>query len=147
MPIMQRTGPLGADAERRNIMRSTRGLAIAAFGLALAAAGCGGSQPGPAAPASVLPLAEAPATTVPQRVATAPPSTAAPATTPATTRATTPATTPATTRATTATTAAAASVYYANCTAARAAGAAPVRRGEPGYASHLDRDNDGIGCE
>jgi hypothetical protein len=40
-----------------------------------------------------------------------------------------------------------ASVYYANCTAARAAGAAPVYRGSPGYAPHLDRDNDGIGCE
>ena len=39
------------------------------------------------------------------------------------------------------------SVYYENCTAARAAGATPVRRGDPGYASHLDRDNDGIGCE
>ena len=39
------------------------------------------------------------------------------------------------------------SVYYKNCTAARAAGAAPVRRGDPGYARHLDRDNDGIGCE
>ncbi|WP_220492255.1 excalibur calcium-binding domain-containing protein [Propioniciclava sp. MC1683] len=38
-------------------------------------------------------------------------------------------------------------VYYKNCTAARAAGAAPIRRGEPGYASHLDRDNDGIACE
>ncbi|WP_223805369.1 excalibur calcium-binding domain-containing protein [Tsuneonella flava] len=38
-------------------------------------------------------------------------------------------------------------VYYANCTAARAAGAAPVRRGDPGYARHLDRDGDGIGCE
>lgn len=36
---------------------------------------------------------------------------------------------------------------YANCAAARAAGAAPVRRGEPGYGSHLDRDNDGVGCE
>lgn len=36
---------------------------------------------------------------------------------------------------------------YANCSAARAAGAAPVRRGEPGYGPHLDRDNDGIGCE
>lgn len=36
---------------------------------------------------------------------------------------------------------------YANCTAAREAGAAPVRRGSPGYGSHLDRDNDGIGCE
>ena len=36
---------------------------------------------------------------------------------------------------------------FANCAAARAAGAAPVRRGEAGYGSHLDRDNDGIGCE
>jgi outer membrane biosynthesis protein TonB len=39
------------------------------------------------------------------------------------------------------------SVYYKNCDAARAAGAAPVHRGDPGYASHLDRDGDGIGCE
>lgn len=38
-------------------------------------------------------------------------------------------------------------VYYRNCSDARAAGAAPVRRGDPGYASHLDRDGDGIGCE
>lgn len=38
-------------------------------------------------------------------------------------------------------------VYYANCAAARAAGAAPVRRGDPGYSSRLDRDGDGIGCE
>ena len=38
-------------------------------------------------------------------------------------------------------------VYYPNCAAARAAGASPVRRGQPGYGSHLDRDNDGIGCE
>lgn len=36
---------------------------------------------------------------------------------------------------------------YRNCTQARAAGAAPVRRGDPGYGPHLDRDNDGIGCE
>ena len=36
---------------------------------------------------------------------------------------------------------------FANCNAARNAGAAPVRRGDPGYGSHLDRDNDGIGCE
>lgn len=38
-------------------------------------------------------------------------------------------------------------VYFANCTAARAAGAAPVRAGDPGYARHLDRDSDGVGCE
>ncbi|MCC2972140.1 excalibur calcium-binding domain-containing protein [Massilia sp. IC2-476] len=36
---------------------------------------------------------------------------------------------------------------FANCAAARAAGAAPVRIGEPGYGAHLDRDGDGIGCE
>ncbi|WP_228726822.1 excalibur calcium-binding domain-containing protein [Novosphingobium aureum] len=39
------------------------------------------------------------------------------------------------------------SAYYANCTEARAAGAAPIRRGQPGYRSGLDRDNDGIACE
>lgn len=36
---------------------------------------------------------------------------------------------------------------FANCTAARAAGAAPVRAGDPGYGRHLDRDGDGVGCE
>ncbi|WP_343236290.1 excalibur calcium-binding domain-containing protein [Xanthomonas bonasiae] len=36
---------------------------------------------------------------------------------------------------------------FANCTEARAAGAAPVHRGDPGYGPHLDRDNDGVGCE
>lgn len=36
---------------------------------------------------------------------------------------------------------------YANCTEVRAAGAAPVRIGQPGYGAHLDRDGDGIGCE
>lgn len=37
--------------------------------------------------------------------------------------------------------------YYKNCAAARAAGAAPVYEGDPGYAPHLDRDGDGVGCE
>lgn len=36
---------------------------------------------------------------------------------------------------------------FRNCSAARAAGAAPVKRGDPGYGAHLDRDNDGVGCE
>lgn len=39
------------------------------------------------------------------------------------------------------------SVYYANCTDVRNAGAAPIYRGEPGYSSSLDRDGDGIACE
>lgn len=38
-------------------------------------------------------------------------------------------------------------VYYANCTAVRAAGAAPIRSGEPGYTRKLDRDGDGVACE
>lgn len=38
-------------------------------------------------------------------------------------------------------------VYYANCAAARRAGAAPIYRGEPGYRRGLDRDNDGVACD
>ena len=37
--------------------------------------------------------------------------------------------------------------YYANCKEARAAGAAPIYQGEPGYRAELDRDHDGIACE
>ena len=36
---------------------------------------------------------------------------------------------------------------YRSCKEARAAGATPIRRGQPGYGPHLDRDNDGIACE
>jgi hypothetical protein len=39
------------------------------------------------------------------------------------------------------------SVYYANCSAVRAAGAAPIYAGQPGYSSKLDRDGDGVACE
>lgn len=37
--------------------------------------------------------------------------------------------------------------YYPNCDAARAAGVAPIRIGEPGYRQQLDRDGDGWACE
>lgn len=40
-----------------------------------------------------------------------------------------------------------ASTPFASCSEARAAGAAPVHRGYPGYAPRLDRDGDGVGCE
>ncbi|WP_407703492.1 excalibur calcium-binding domain-containing protein [Terricaulis silvestris] len=36
---------------------------------------------------------------------------------------------------------------FRNCAEARAAGAAPVYFGDPGYGEHLDRDLDGVGCE
>jgi hypothetical protein len=38
-------------------------------------------------------------------------------------------------------------VYYPNCNVARAAGAAPMFAGQPGYRSGLDGDGDGIACE
>ncbi|MFC9895762.1 excalibur calcium-binding domain-containing protein [Nocardia sp. NPDC127579] len=38
-------------------------------------------------------------------------------------------------------------VYYPDCDAARAAGAAPLYRGDPGYRPPLDRDDDGVACE
>lgn len=40
-----------------------------------------------------------------------------------------------------------ASAYYPNCTAAKAAGAAPLHRGDAGYRRGLDRDGDGVACE
>ncbi|MCU1562110.1 MAG: hypothetical protein JWN05_489 [Arthrobacter sp.] len=40
-----------------------------------------------------------------------------------------------------------AAAYYANCAAVRAGGASPLRVGQPGYSSKLDRDGDGVGCE
>jgi len=38
-------------------------------------------------------------------------------------------------------------VYYRNCTEARAAGVAPLYRGQPGYRPQMDGDLDGIACE
>jgi endonuclease YncB( thermonuclease family) len=67
--------------------------------------------------------------------------TAAPAATTPTTNPGRPTTVPATAPA------ADGSVFYANCAAARAAGAAPLHVGEPGYRAALDRDHDGVACE
>jgi hypothetical protein len=39
------------------------------------------------------------------------------------------------------------SPYYRNCAAARAAGAAPLHVGDPGYRTGLDGDGDGVACE
>lgn len=36
---------------------------------------------------------------------------------------------------------------YRNCSEARAAGAAPLYRGQAGYSPRLDRDGDGVACE
>lgn len=88
------------------------------------------AEPVPAAaapaPAAVAP-APAPVAPAPAPVVPAAPAPAAPAPAPAAP--------------------APAAVYYANCTAARAAGAAPLYAGQAGYRSALDRDSDGIACE
>ncbi|MEU8618102.1 excalibur calcium-binding domain-containing protein [Streptomyces sp. NPDC048623] len=36
---------------------------------------------------------------------------------------------------------------YEDCDEVRAAGAAPLLAGQPGYAEHLDRDRNGVACE
>jgi hypothetical protein len=37
--------------------------------------------------------------------------------------------------------------YYRSCAEVRAAGKAPIRRGQPGYRPGLDRDGDGVACD
>jgi hypothetical protein len=41
----------------------------------------------------------------------------------------------------------AAAAPYANCAAARAAGATPLHRGDPGWSDSMDGDGDGVACE
>lgn len=136
----------------------------------------GDDEPAPTLPSASARSASAaparPATTVPPapNAAAAPPATAVATTPPATTRRTAeaaPATsrqaapppTRSTPRSTTRTTTRPApepepepepkpaSAYYPNCTAAKAAGVAPLYAGEPGYSTKLDRDRDGVACE
>jgi Protein of unknown function (DUF1524)/Excalibur calcium-binding domain len=40
-----------------------------------------------------------------------------------------------------------AAVSYPDCAAVRAAGAAPIHRGDPGWSDAFDGDGDGVGCE
>jgi hypothetical protein len=40
-----------------------------------------------------------------------------------------------------------ADVYYPGCNSVRAAGRAPLYRGQPGYREGMDGDSDGIACE
>lgn len=65
------------------------------------------------------------------------PESTSPSRTPARTRRATPKTSPSDTP----------SVYFSSCAAVRAAGAVPLRRGDPGYRSALDRDGNGIACD
>jgi hypothetical protein len=93
-----------------------------------------------------------PATTIPFTTATMAPSTTASTVVPPTEPVTAPpATSPPQTSpppiASASTALPATPVVYPNCAAARAAGAAPIHVGQPGYARSLDRDGDGVACE
>jgi outer membrane biosynthesis protein TonB len=147
--------------------RTVLKIAVGLLGIALAA-GCGAAtQQGEVAPPVIKTVTTAePTTTARSATPTAKPSAAAskPAgllSMPPTTKPAKPATTKPTARNTTKpkpkptnkpttkpkpkpTTEAA---YYKNCDAVRAAGKAPIHRGDPGYSRKLDRDGDGIGCE
>lgn len=118
-------------------------LAIAASCFALMLA-CTAPKAQPlSAPATIATSTAAPRTATPTQAATI-------ASTPTPTAIVTQAPPPASTRiATRAATSAPlqTTVFYQNCTAARAAGAAPLYRGDPGYRAALDRDNDGVACE
>lgn len=101
------------------------------------------STPAPSAPAtapteSVVPTAE-PSATQTAKPATTTRRTTRGATAPTTRRA-------ATTTAAPTTTAAVTPALYADCAAARAAGATPLREGDEGYNEDLDTDGDGIAC-
>ena len=97
------------------------------------------------APTTLAPITTvAPTTTAP---ATVPPSTAAPPTVPPATQAPPPPAPVAAAPPATEPPAPPSDVYFENCDAARAAGAAPLLSGAPGYRAGLDRDGDGVVCE
>ena len=105
---------------------------LSALALLGALTSCGSDEAGTTTSETSTTIAEA--TTEPSAPATTRAVAAVPDTTRATTAATSPPPAPAT-------------AYFANCTDAKAAGAAPLRRSDPGYRSALDRDGDGIACE
>ncbi|WP_433612498.1 excalibur calcium-binding domain-containing protein [Dactylosporangium sp. CA-139114] len=95
-------------------------------------------SPSPSPSPSMTPSAEIPAATTAVPT-TQPPAPAATTKKPAPAKTTTKPPAPRTTPP--------AAVYYKNCADVRAHGAAPLYRGQPGYRSGLDRDNDGVACE
>jgi len=107
--------------------------AVAVLALSALASGCGSAEPaGPGPTTTTAPVASAAPPGPPAAAVTTPPPPPPPVATPEPAPATTEAPPPA---------------YYANCAAAKAAGAAPLHRGDPGYRAALDRDGDGTACE
>jgi hypothetical protein len=94
----------------------------------------------PSATPVTTPARSAPTTTTTTPVPTTPSASTTPTTVTASKAPTTPAPTvvPSTSPA---------DVVYQNCAEVRAAGKAPLHRGDPGYSSALDRNGDGVACE
>jgi cytoskeletal protein RodZ len=157
-PVFRRPAPrrtLGTDLRRLGEVRGVRiaGIALGVVALLLLLAGLLGNKDrrdrvvtGPTTtvpPAAFVATTEAATTTTAASTTTT--STSSTSSTTTTTVATTTSRPPTTTATATPTTGV--TVFYANCTEAKAAGAAPLRRGDPGYRPALDRDGDGIACE
>jgi outer membrane biosynthesis protein TonB len=106
----------------------------------------------PTAPQTEAPRTTSAPTTTPTPEPTHTPTpTPAPSSTPAESESATPtasSTTPEpTTEPTTAPVSTSEAVAYKNCAEVRAAGKAPLRRGDPGFTEELDRNGDGIACD
>ncbi len=130
----------------RSARRTT--ITLTVFILVFLPAACAGSDPSTIDDETSTTTEASPSTTEATRTTgdeepttKEPPTTEAPSTTASPSPPTTPAPRPPTTPAP------ASGTSFANCSEARAAGAAPLSRGEPGYSSKLDRDGDGIACE
>jgi hypothetical protein len=90
--------------------------------------GCGGAPPGPTTSGPATPIDPA-SDQLTSPAPGSPTTTTAEPVTPATSAAT------------------AGTDYFASCAAARAAGRAPLLRGQPGYRAEMDGDGDGVACE
>ncbi len=154
---------------RRRLVTVLGAGAIFLIGLAFGQSSSGTSAPAPVQPPASTATVTAPAATTTVTAPAAAATVTAPAVTTTVTAPTTTVTAPPITRTVTATVRAGnapaaprqepqgppapdadpppGAMSYPNCDAVRAAGKAPLYRGQPGYARHLDRDNDGIACE
>ncbi|WP_410791601.1 excalibur calcium-binding domain-containing protein [Kribbella sp. C-35] len=91
----------------------------------------------PTTPTATTPTPQTTTTPTTPAPTTPAPTTPAPSSTPTAVPSATPSSTPSTTPA----------VVYRDCAEVRAAGKAPLYRGEPGYTPELDSNGDGIACE
>ncbi|KAB2582657.1 hypothetical protein BS297_24650 [Rhodococcus erythropolis] len=110
---------------------------------------CGGSEeakPAPTTMTAIQKLVDAPTTTVKASSASAPTTTTA-APIVITSEVPAPSAAPAPTVTAPPAAPKAPPVKYSSCADVKKAGAAPLCKGDPGYSTSLDRDEDGVACE